>query len=569
MRSMSNPHTTWRRFWQRAAVAVCFGAATLAGCRSESANETPPLSQAEQDRLRSDAAALNVELTEASMETALASDHSSLAPFSPDIHRIIDEGRNHNKVMTHLTYLTQEIGPRLTGSTRARLANEWAAEQFRTWGLSNVEVREWGTIPVGFDRGPSHGRMIEPTEREFEFTWRAWGATTSGPVRGPVVREPRSQEEFDAVKDKLAGAWVLQRARQQGERSGVRDGDPSGAHPTDWLDAVRAAGIAGVITPAGGEVVTTGGWGRRGSDSNWRSLTYEALPKDATVRIRRSDYDAINSRLADGEEVVVEFDLNAQWIDGPVPCYNTIAEIPGTLWADEVVIVCAHLDSWDGPGSQGTVDNGTGSSVTMEAARILAAAGVQPKRTIRFILWTGEEQGLLGSEAYVAALSEEERARISAVFVDDGGTNYEGGLNGLSAMQTMLMDAVAPVNAAFPDMTVAVKVVEDMTEDGGSDHASFNAVGIPAFFWDEVGRADYGYAWHTQHDKLDQAIPEYLVQSSTCSAVTAFNLANADTLLPRNLPQPPATAPDAPVVSSPGTAGSEAAAPASAATANP
>src|SRR5690606_35229748 len=143
------------------------------------------------------------------------------------------------------------------------------------------------------------------------------------------------------------------------------------------------------------------------------------------VEVRRSDYDAMNSRLADGEEVHVAFELNHTFIEGPIPCYNTIGEIPGTERPDEVVIVSGHLDSWDGPGSQGTVDNGTGSSVTIEAARILMAADAKPKRTIRFILWTGEEQGLLGSRAYVESLSDEEKAKISAVFVDDSGTNRE------------------------------------------------------------------------------------------------------------------------------------------------
>jgi carboxypeptidase Q len=205
------------------------------------------------------------------------------------------------------------------------------------------------------------------------------------------------------------------------------------------------------------------------------------------------------------------------------------------------VIVSGHLDSWNGPGSTGTIDNGTGSSVTLEAARILMAAGAKPKRTIRFILWTGEEQGLLGSKSYVER-NGDQLDKISCVLVDDGGTNYEGGLGGTDAMLPMLANATAPINNVFYSETDGRylnvnlhSTGERLSGGGGSDHASFNAVGVPGFFWDEVGRADYGYGWHTQYDRLDQAIPEYLMQSSTCAAVTAYNLACAPSLLPREV----------------------------------
>ncbi|MEO1584475.1 MAG: M20/M25/M40 family metallo-hydrolase, partial [Planctomycetota bacterium] len=227
----------------------------------------------------------------------------------------------------------------------------------------------------------------------------------------------------------------------------------------------------------------------------------------------------------------------------------------GTERPEEVVIVSAHLDSWNGPGSQGTLDNGTGSSVTLEAARILAVVGAKPKRTIRFILWTGEEQGLLGARAYVASLPEEERALISACFVDDGGTNYEGGIPAASNMVELLAAATAPTNGRFFSRTDYETLMSDddpsnddragwldvnirdtgstIRTHSGSDHAAFNEVGIPGFFWDEVGRSNYRFGWHTQNDRVDLAIEEYLVQSSTNAAITAYNLASAPTLLPR------------------------------------
>src|SRR5262249_36794011 len=181
----------------------------------------------------------------------------------------------------------------------------------------------------------------------------------------------------------------------------------------------------------------------------WRSLRMESLPQDLEVVVRHSDYDCMNSRLADGQRVDAEFDLKNSFVKGPIPVYDTIAEIKGTTWPDEVVIISAHADSWNGPGSQGCTDNGTGTVVTLEAARILAAPKAKPKRTIRFILWTGEEQGLLGSTAYVKSLSESELSKISACFVDDGGTNYEGGLNAIDSMVPYLAAATAPVNGVF------------------------------------------------------------------------------------------------------------------------
>lgn len=433
--------------------------------------------------------------------------------------KVIDEGKNRNQTMKHLTYLCEQIGPRLTGSSRLERANHWVAEQFKEFGLENVEVRQWGELPVRFDRGPSSGKMVSPVERSFQFTTRAWSAGTNGPLKGKVIREPNTEADLEAMADQLKGAWILRK---------------SGREPLVFESRLESAGIHGYVVAAQGETVTTGGV--RGI----MQLEKDKISPIVTTFVRRSDYDAVNSRLADGEEVVVEFDLQHTFTAGPIPLYNTIGEIRGTELPDEVVIISAHLDSWDGPGSQGTVDNGTGSSVTIEAARILAAAGVKPKRTIRFILWSGEEQGLLGSRAYVEKLSEEERAKISAVFVDDSGTNQQASLTCATPMEAILRQTIEPMNFAFPEFPIQLNVQARMPSRGGaSDHAAFNAVGVPGFFWGKTGRAVYGYAWHTQNDRLDQAIPEYLVKNSTVSAIAGFMLAEADTLLPR----PPAAQP--------------------------
>ncbi len=545
------------------------------------------------------------------------------------IAKIIDEGKNRNQAWEHLTYLSEQIGPRLTGSSRLLQANAWTRDKFASFGLSNAHLYKWGDVPVAFDRGPSYVRMTKPVALDFEFTARSWTAGTNGPVTGVVLRQPKTMEELVALGDKLKGAWILGKARapqRRGPRPGAgggaaattargdstppaatadgaavprnvvsseapataappsnSDGKPTDAKPAgdtapsappaadgpgrgargprgedgaaarnaeadleaEIVKALNEAGIAGRITPSSSELVVTSG------ARNWREMDFKNLPTEVGITIRRSDYDAINSRLADGEEVVIEADLQHHFVEGPFPLYNVVAEIRGTEWPEQIVIVSGHLDSWDGPGSQGTQDNGVGTSTTLETARILMAAGARPKRTIRFCLWTGEEQGLLGSRAYADGLTDEEKANISAVIVDDGGTNYDGGLVCIESMAPMLRAATAAVNEAFPDMPVEIIVRDRMPRGGGSDHASFNRINIPGFFWEEKGSGgregkNYNYVHHTQYDTPRFAVPEYLVQSSTASAVTAYNLAMADSLLPRYVPPTETDSPSVP-----------------------
>ncbi len=481
------------------------------------------------------------------------------------VRRILEEGRDRSQVMEHITHLTKQIGPRLTGSSNARTANEWARSMYTLWGLENAHLEQWGTIPVGFDRGPCSGKLVlrtvtkndDGTEkvdfstlRDLQFSTLSWSSGTDGAVRGKVLKEPRDDKEYEAVKADIKGAWVLLDPPKTGSgQRGVRGGAAAlctrlkdarkkiadGGKPEDLAIPERLAldGAAGFVMTGRDERVWTG------AVPGWRTLDPENIPRDVIVSVRGSDYDAINSRLYDGDTVELEFNLKNTLVKGPVPTFNTVAEIRGSELPDEYVIVSAHLDSWDGPGSEGCTDNGTGSATVLEAARILKAAGARPRRTIRFCNWTGEEQGLLGSKGYVEQ-HKAELPRISAVFVDDGGTNYEGGVPAATQMVPMLAAATAPVNNFFYSDTdgkflnVNIRDTKAKIEThGSSDHASFNAVGVPGFFWDETGRADYGFGWHTQNDKLDLAIPEYLAQSATCMAVTAYNLACADTLLPR------------------------------------
>jgi hypothetical protein len=433
------------------------------------------------------------------------------------VAKIIDEGKRNNQTRAHLEYLTGQIGPRLTTSLALQRACEWTAKKFREFGCENVHLEEWGEWPIGFDRGRNHvGRMVTPFARNFEFTTRSWTPGTNGLKRGQVVAFPESAEVAKLNAAKYKGAWVLM-PRVQGQ------GTPAQREARDAIWAVvKAAGPHGQVTSSRNELVITGGS---------YNVQFDAVPTDVVVMVRASDYDVISQGMTVGY-TAVEFDLVQSIRKGPVKNYNVIADIIGSEFPDEIVIVSGHLDSWDGPGSTGTCDNGTGTMVALEAARLLNVAGAKPKRTIRFIMWTGEEQGLHGSRRYVEMHSDE-LDKISAVLVDDGGTNYSGGLVGIESMKDMLERAVAPLNEAFPTLPVTIRTQATMPRGGGSDHASFNARGVPGFFWSETGVADYNYIHHTQHDNIASAINAYLIQSSVAAAVTSYNLASADTMLPR------------------------------------
>lgn len=487
--------------------------------------------------------------------------------------RLLELGTTDNRVMDHLRHLSFEIGPRLTGSTRLEQAETWIQSLYTQWGLSNVRCEPWGEIATRFDRGPSSGRALLRREtkqddgtikvefeplRDFTISALSWSAGTGGPRQGPLFKEPITEEEFAAVKDKLRGAWILLKAPapigQRGIRGMLSDrfkmrelarekvAKGEDAMSLSIPERLAFMGVAGYVSTSSDERVWTG------AAPDWRTRTVDQIPDEAHALIRRSDYDYVNSRLFDSEPFEVMFDLQHTLVAGPIAICNVIAEIRGSEKPDEVVIVSGHLDSWDGPGSQGTTDNGTGTAVTIEAARLLIAANAKPLRTIRFIHWTGEEQGLLGSKAYVDKLKEAGQLDlISVMFNDDGGTNSQGGLAAADQMVEFLAAATAPITGRFLDtkdnkpLNVNVRAVGPRQKPGaGSDHASFVAAGVPAFFWDEVGRADYGYGWHTQHDRFDLAIEEYLKQSATNSAIAAYRLASAPALLPRSEPEPPA-----------------------------
>lgn len=459
-------------------------------------------------------------LLAAAFVLALPAWAAQMAPApSATVETVIELGRTDSQVMRYLDHVTNRIGPRLTGSDGYENACAWAVEEFKAIPLENVRLERWGEFPVGFNRGPSAGRMLAPVARELRFGTNAWTAGTKGRVAGPAVFAPTNDAELEAVRPKLAGAWVVAKsAAARGTERRPAAGDRAFREARD--KAYADAGIAGTIRSARGELVVTGGSHR---------LDWNALPKTPSIQMVAEDHAAIVAEMEKGAEVRLEFDVRNWFERGPVQLHNVIAEIRGTEKPDEYVIVGGHLDSWDG--ATGALDNGTGVATTLEAARLLVAAGAKPKRTIRFMLWGGEEQGLLGSRAWIEQ-NKAELPRISAVLNHDGGTNYCAGIPSTVSMAPLFESIFAPVKDLDPEHPFKVRTTKGISPVG-SDSDAFLSAGVPGFFWDQRGKSNYTHVHHTQFDTYEEAVPEYQQNSAIVIAVGALGIANLPDLLPR------------------------------------
>lgn len=426
------------------------------------------------------------------------------------VEKVIELGRSDSRVDEHLRYLVERIGPRLTGSPGLQRANEWARARFAAFGLE-ARLERWGEMPVGFERGPSTGGMVAPLRVDYVFGTQAWSPGTPGPVRALALLQPRTVSELEADPGRWFGTWVVDLPREERPRGSERR----------KLDAALAElGIAGRVRNSG-ELVHTGGNSE---------ISFDELPTQVSVQVQRSYFDDLLARLQNGQAVELEFDVDNRFLPGPFPQYNVVADLVGSEFPDQYVVVGGHIDSWDG--ARGAQDNGTGVATTLEAARLLAAAGAAPRRTIRFMLWSGEEQGLLGSRAYVAA-HQDDMERVSAVLVHDGGTNYLSGIAGPPALVGDLRFAFEPVLQLDPLLPFEVEENGGLSRGGGSDHSAFVSAGVPGFFWEQSGRTDYDFVHHTQHDHLEHVVPEYQRHSAMVVAIGAYNLACLDHLLDR------------------------------------
>ncbi len=443
---------------------------------------------------------------------------------SPDSARkkIMTEGRKNNQAMKHLDELVNGIGPRLTSSDNLTKACEWAVDKFKSSGIKDAHMVEWGTFPVGFNRGTLAGKMTRPEKLKFELTTRCWMPGTQGATKGHAVLAPTNSDELKALGKKLSGAWVLSRSTGRGQRRRGNSPNNAGNFRKELADAYGKAGILGLVVGGRSEkLVHTSG--------NYR-ISWDTRPTQVEVIIRRDQWKKVEAHLKANRPVELEFNIENNFKKGPIKLYNVIADVKGTEFPNEIVIFGGHIDSWDG--ATGTTDNGTGVATTVEAARLFMKSGIRPRRTIRFMLWSGEEQGLLGSWGWIRQ-NEGELKKISGVFVHDGGTNYVSGIAATRAMLPLFKEALGPISKLNKKLPFEIKEASSLPAGIGSDHDAFLSSGVPGFFWRQAGKAVYNYTHHTQHDTYDAAIGEYEAHTSMVVAMAAVGLGNADTMISR------------------------------------
>ena len=455
----------------------------------------------------------------------------SIATDQRAVDAITAEGMQRSHAGADLAYLADVIGPRLTASASLKRANDWTAERFRAYGLANVHLEPW-KFGQSWTRGAAAVRMTAPHERWLNAVSWAWAPGTNGPLNGDVVyMDAITRTDFDArFAGKLRGKWILPRgpvsiwnpdgpamthadsARADSLRR-AQFATPPGAFRDSLVGVLATEGIAGYVTsgskPFGLETMS-------GSPARVYPFPY--------IVVDNETYGQLHRLVARGERAALEANIQNRMGSDSVTVYNTVAEIRGSEKPDEVVLLGAHLDSWDL--GTGTTDNGTGSIAVLEAARILQASGMQPKRTIRFVLFSGEEQGLYGSRMY-ARDHASDLAKVQSVLVLDNGTGRILGmaLQGRNELRDMWTGLFAPAGALGPFKVRA-------GNKGGTDHLSFLPYGVPAFNYDQESRG-YDHTHHSQIDTFDHAVISDVMQAATVMAINAYQLANLDEFLPR------------------------------------
>jgi carboxypeptidase Q len=453
--------------------------------------------------------------------------------------QILKEIHEHSEAMGNLEYLSDAIGARLTGSPQLKQANEWTAEMFRKYGLTNVHLEPW-TIAHSWTRGTAHARIVKPAEHPLTIAAAGWSPGTGGVLHAPVVYfDAKKKEEFEKFRGKLKGAVVIYQEpaslsppKPEDSRSEVvramqapppMKGEPPAPRPYAVLQEAAKArtaffkqeGVAAVLRDSNKPHALLNMTGIGGE-----KFEIGAIP---TAFVTGEGYRMLFRMLKHGP-VEVELEMTNSFSENPVEVYNTVAEIRGSEKPDEVVMLGAHLDSWDlGTGS---TDNGTGSMAVLEAARAIAKLQLKPKRTIRFALFTGEEEGLVGSVKYVET-HKTELDKISGILVHDTGTGrvLTLGLHDNYQDREIVDQEIAPLRE--------LKLLEpSMRRSFGTDHASFDDVGVPGF-WAIQDSAEYSKTHHSQSDTFDKVWKDDFNQGAQVLAAWAYNTAQLPAMLPR------------------------------------
>lgn len=497
---------------------------------------------------------------------------SSSYTYSQDkvVKKIIEIGISDNQTMDHLDILCNRFGGRLVGSDAYDNAAEWCASKFLEWGME-VEMDEAGELPVGFNRGPWFGRMLDTDGMDLHFATPSYTSGTKGVQRGHVLIEPKTQAEFNRMKAKLNGAWVLisgtnqgwpidwseegdelrakiiaenaeiakknqeiraenRRNRESGEQKEML---PYNEEPALFYKEMREAGILGIIQSTSTPIRAL--YDRKNINS--KNITFNNLPDVPDIKLDEHQYRIIEQKVKERRYFQLEFDIRNHFKMGPVKYHNVIGIIPGTEYPDEYVVLGGHLDAFDV--ATGGVDDGSGVTPAMEAARLIMEAGGKPKRTILVCLWAAEEFGLLGSLSWVER-NEDKLDNISNMFNRDGGPTVANSISVTEAMWDDMETICEPLNDINPDFPFTMNKRQPRTKPeraGGTDSGSFAVKGIPTMTFGTADPKGYDFSymeiWHTERDLYNKSIPEYQEHTSIVTAIVVYGIANLDHLLSR------------------------------------
>ena len=483
------------------------------------------------------------------------------------VNKIIEIGKTDNQTMKHLDVLCNRFGGRPIGSDAYDNAAEWAASKFKEWGMQ-VQMDEAGTLPVGFNRGPWFGKLLAENGMDLHFATPSYTAGTKGLQTGHVLLEPKTQDEFDRMKGRLKGAWVLITGKSDGwpidfsvkanhrrdsliagnidirkknkdiEAENAKAGEslkkkeliPLNDEPAMFYKQMKDAGILGIIQSAPVPIRVL--YDRKNVDS----MTFETLPDLPDIKLDEHQYAIIEQMAKERRNFFLEFDIRNHFKMGPIKYHNVIGIIPGTKYPDEYVIMGGHLDSYDV--ATGGVDDGSGATPTMEAARMIMKAGGKPKRSILVFLFAGEEFGLLGSKSWVKR-NPEKLTKISNMFNRDGGPTVANSLSVPAAWMEDFEKICEPLNGINPDFPFTLKKLDPRPRPkvaAGTDAGSFAVEGVPTMTFgteDTKGyNFNYGEIWHTERDLYNRSIPEYQEHTSIVTAIVVLGVANLSHKLP-------------------------------------
>jgi carboxypeptidase Q len=504
--------------------------------------------------------------------------------------RIRKEAKENSQIMRTMHFLTDVYGPRLTGSPNLKAAGEWAIKQMAEWGFENGKLEPWDFGHQGWTNERLTAHIVSPIKEPLTCEVMAWTPSTNGTITAQTLQivppSNPTQEELtaylDRMKDKLKGKFIMvgrpaeiavalnpssKRMDDQVAKdrfSGKTQNPQASTGSRQQIQQNQQVGQAGQQTQpqrlnrrrvsemidayllANGALLRIEDAGRDHRQIRaFNNPSFDPAKVVPTVYLSNEDYGRISRIMADDTPVELEFNIvNRTYPEGKT-AYNVISEIPGLDKKDEVIMLGGHLDSWHA--ATGATDNAIGCAVMMEAARIIKAISLKPRRTIRIALWSGEEQGLLGSQAYIKKHfgSFEEPlpsySKLGGYFNIDAGTGRARGMGVFGPDQGAddLRQALAP----FQDLGFFGAVATRNRNLGGSDHTSFNQAGLPGItvVQDPI---EYGTAtWHTNLDTFERIIEDDAKKSATVIAAALYYLAMRDELLPRfskeQMPPPP------------------------------